>query len=70
MNLCACMGAIGDDPFCPCEMKRRGLQCTITETFISKDIWNCLSDEDKIIVNDIKSKAFGIWWCKKNKEDK
>lgn len=27
-NLCACMGPNGDDPYCPCEMDRRGLVAT------------------------------------------
>jgi hypothetical protein len=27
-NLCACMGKIGNDPYCPCEMKNRGLEPT------------------------------------------
>lgn len=25
---CACMGPIANDPYCPCEMKRRGLEPT------------------------------------------
>lgn len=24
-NFCACMGPIGDDPFCPCAMRAKGL---------------------------------------------
>jgi hypothetical protein len=24
-GVCACMGRIGTDPFCPCEMKQKGL---------------------------------------------
>jgi len=68
MNLCACIGAIGNDPHCPCKMEELGLKCTITETYINKEIWNCLSDEDKNTINDLKQKAFGIWWCNKNKE--
>lgn len=28
MNLCACMGPQRGDPFCHCEMKRRGLEPT------------------------------------------
>ena len=57
MNVCACMGAIENDPHCPCEMKRRGLKCTITETYIDKAVWNCLSDEDKRTINNLKTKA-------------
>ena len=26
MNLCACMGAMYGEPYCPCEMKRQGRQ--------------------------------------------
>ena len=26
LKLCACMGLIGNDPYCPCEMERRGLK--------------------------------------------
>lgn len=25
MNLCACLGPVDGDPYCPCEMKHRGL---------------------------------------------
>lgn len=28
ISLCACMGKIGDDPYCPCEMRSRGLEPT------------------------------------------
>lgn len=28
MKLCACIGCVGDDPYCPCEMERRGLEAT------------------------------------------
>lgn len=28
MNLCACMGPLRGDPYCYCEMKRRGLEPT------------------------------------------
>lgn len=24
--ICACMGLVGKDPYCPCEMRRRGLK--------------------------------------------
>lgn len=27
-NLCACMGPRGTDPFCPCEMRNKGLTPT------------------------------------------
>lgn len=68
MNLCACMGRIGSDPYCPCEMKRQGLKTTITETFISPELFQCLSDEDKNTINDLKEKALGIYMTtKKNK---
>lgn len=26
LNFCACMGPIGNDPYCPCEMRRRGFE--------------------------------------------
>lgn len=28
LPLCACMGPTGDDPFCPCVMKQKGLEPT------------------------------------------
>lgn len=28
MKICACMGPMRGDPYCPCEMERRGLQAT------------------------------------------
>lgn len=28
ISFCACMGKIGNDPYCPCEMKSRGLEPT------------------------------------------
>lgn len=28
MNMCACMGPIGDDPHCPCRMQAMGLTPT------------------------------------------
>jgi hypothetical protein len=61
MNVCACMGASGKDPYCPCEMKRRGLKVSITETCISHDVWDSMDDEDKRKINDLKSKAAFKW---------
>ena len=57
MNICACIGASGKDPYCPCEMKRRGLKVSIRETTISQDIWDSMPDEDKRTINELKSKA-------------
>jgi hypothetical protein len=28
VTACACMGPIGNDPYCPCVMKQRGLEAT------------------------------------------
>ena len=28
LQLCACMGPQGDEPYCPCEMSRMGLEST------------------------------------------
>ena len=28
ISFCACMGKIGNDPYCPCEMRRKGLEPT------------------------------------------
>lgn len=55
MNACACMGPVGD---CYCIRKQKGLPIKITETFISHDIFDLLSDEDKRTINNLKSKAF------------
>lgn len=32
INMCACMGRIGEDPYCPCEMTAKGLTPTNTWT--------------------------------------
>jgi hypothetical protein len=53
-DTCACLGPQGD---CPCIRAEKGLKQKITETFISQDIFDLLSDEDKQIVNSIKQKA-------------
>lgn len=57
MRVCACMGAIGSDPYCPCEMERRGLKVSITESYISPEVWQSMSDEDKQTINSLKAKA-------------
>ena len=28
ISMCACMGKMGNDPYCPCEMRNRGLKAT------------------------------------------
>lgn len=28
ISMCGCMGPIGDDPYCPCQMRSRGLEPT------------------------------------------
>ena len=62
INLCACTGASEDDPYCLCEMEKRGLKQTISETWISREVWNLLSDEDKNTINSLKTKALSIYF--------
>jgi hypothetical protein len=57
------MGPAGD---CPCIRRSKGLPVPITETFIAPALFDCLSDEDKNTINELKHKAFGLWFCKKN----
>jgi len=66
-NVCACMGAMNGDPFCPCEMKRLGLSPYISETQVSKEVWDCLSDSDKTIINKLKIRAFTEYMIKNSK---
>jgi hypothetical protein len=58
MNLCACIGPAGD---CPCIRQAKGLPVPITETYISAELFALLPDEDKQTINDLKSKALGLW---------
>lgn len=55
MSLCACIGPAGD---CPCIRTEKGLPVKITETYIAPEVFDCLSDEDKQTINDLKLKAF------------
>lgn len=48
LNLCACMGRIGTDPYCPCEMRSRGLTPT--------RIW---TDEKVAELNAAMAEMFG-----------
>lgn len=48
INLCACMGPQGDDPYCPCEMEQKGLPCS-----------NMWTDEDKVNLHAALSKMYG-----------
>ena len=67
MNICACMGPAGD---CPCIRKNKGLKVEITEAHISPKLFALLSDEDKNIINNLKSKALGLWLIAGNVEKK
>lgn len=66
MTACACIGPAGD---CPCIRAEKGLPLKITETYISPDVWDHLSDEDKKTINELKSKAFFAWYSAKPKKD-
>lgn len=55
LSACACLGPLGD---CPCLRKQRGQKLDITETYVSPEIFNLLSDEDKTTINELKQKAF------------
>lgn len=52
---CACIGPIGD---CPCIRNARGLLVPILETYISPEVFNCLTDEEKSTINSLKHTAF------------
>ena len=57
MNACACMGAMGKDPYCPCEMKRLGLVVSIQEVHISQEVWEFMDAQDKDTINNLKTAA-------------
>lgn len=61
---CACIGPPGD---CPCIRKSRGLKVPISETYISEELFNLLSDEDKNTINSLKHKALGLWMTRRGK---
>lgn len=48
LNMCACMGLVGKGPYCPCEMRRRGLK--------SDAEW---TEEDKAHLNKALAEMFG-----------
>jgi hypothetical protein len=48
INMCACMGKQGADPYCPCEMEQRGLVATPT--------W---SEDDVVRLEAALSKMYG-----------
>lgn len=62
MTACACMGPPGD---CPCIRREKGLPVEITETTISPELFSLLSDDDKNTINQLKFKAFGIYFADK-----
>ena len=64
---CACIGPIGD---CPCIRKSKGLKVDIVRSHISDEVWNCLSDEDKNLMNKLCSKAFWSYFQRKNNDVK
>src|ERR1035437_6725971 len=66
MSACACMGPPGN---CPCQKAARGEKIAITESHISADLFELLSDEDKNTINDLKAKALGIYLTKKNEQE-
>ncbi len=68
MNICACTGPIGNDIHCPCEMKKNGLPVTITEMYISPELFSHLSDEDKREINRIKLKALNTALTNRSKK--
>lgn len=40
LHACACLGRMGNDPYCPCEMNRRGLQRSIKESVETSESLN------------------------------
>lgn len=64
MSVCACIGPIGN---CPCIRKSRGEKIEITETYIAQSVFNCLSDEDKNTINNLKMKALNLYLAGKQK---
>lgn len=65
MNACACMGPPGN---CPCIRAARGEKVEITETYIGPELFAILSDEDKTTINELKQKAFALWFCAKKEK--
>jgi hypothetical protein len=39
MNICACVGPIGEDVYCPCEMVDKGLTTTLIWTTEKRNTW-------------------------------
>lgn len=65
ISACACIGPAGD---CPCIRKAKGLPIKITETKISDELFQLLSDEDKNTINSLKHKALALWMNRKKSE--
>jgi hypothetical protein len=42
---------------CPCIRQQKGLTVPITESYISPDAWNYLTDEEKTTINELKLTA-------------
>lgn len=63
MSACACMGPPGN---CPCIRMQRGEKLEITEITIAPALFACLSDKDKNTINDLKTKALGLWMERKS----
>jgi len=61
MITCACTGPAGD---CPCIRQARGEKIEITEAFIAPELFALLPDEDKLTINKLKQKAFGLWFAR------
>lgn len=49
IQLCSCMGPIGNDPFCPCVMRQRGLSPT--------DMW---TEERVAELENVLKRVFGV----------
>lgn len=62
ISACACIGPVGD---CPCDRERKGLPQIIHESFVSKEVFACLPDEDKRTINNLKFKAVSMYLVKR-----
>ena len=54
MSACACMGPPGD---CPCIRQAKGMPTPATEIYIANSLFQLLTEEEKLIINNLKMKA-------------
>lgn len=62
MTLCACLGSMNGEPYCPCAMRSRGLKTKADEP---------LTSEEKDKINKALGRVFGIthYTVERNKDE-